>query len=354
MTCPKLLIKVSNLTCSSWTSCTMAFDSVPCKCLKAKLFCYDINHKTLAWINNFLCQRHQQETVNGSKSDWMPVVLGVPQGTVLGPVLFNIFINDIMDEVESEIQLFADNRVCYRPVANIQDCEQLQKDHLMSWAKKWYIHFEPSKSKIMRITRKTTYKITYHYNIEHKSLESVQHTKYLRVTMSDDLKWNHHVADITGCANKLLSLLGRNLSTCDRRCKRGSLPWPSKTSSIWDPYTDPYTDNLSNEIEKTQRHAAHFVTSDYPNYELGSVTTPLKDLGWKSLKKRREVDRLSLLKKGPDNNAILPLDELSKLARKTRHMHNRYYTTIYARTNIFKFSNMPCTIRDGIIYHIML
>ena len=170
MTCPKLLIKVSNLTCSSWTSCTMAFNSVPCKCLEAKLFCYDINRKTLAWINNLLCQRHQQETVNGSKSDWMPVLLGVPQGTVLGPVLFNIFINDIVDEVESEIQPFADNRVCYRPVANIQDCEQLQKDHLTSRAKKWHMPFEQSKSKIMCITRKTTYKITHQYNMEHTSL----------------------------------------------------------------------------------------------------------------------------------------------------------------------------------------
>ena len=88
------------------------------------------------------------------------------------------------------------------------------------------------------------------------------------------------------------------------------------------------------------------VTSDYQNYELGSVTMLLKDLRWKSLKIRRKVDRLCLLKKGLDNNAILPLDELSKPGRKTRHMHNRYYTTIYARTNIFKFSFVPRTIRD--------
>ncbi|CAH3105199.1 unnamed protein product [Porites lobata] len=94
------------------------------------------------------------------------------------------------------------------------------------------------------------------------------------------------------------------------------------------------------------RCAARFLTSDYQNYELGSVTTLLKDLGWKSLKNRREVDRLCLIKKGLDNNAILPLDELSKPARKTRHMHNRYYTTIFARTQIFKFSFVPSTIRD--------
>ena len=287
--------------------------------------------------------------VNGSKSDWTHVVSGVPQGTVLGPVLFNIFINDIVDEFKSEIRLFADDCVCYMPIENVQDCEQLQKDidHLTSWAKKWYMRFEPSKCKIMRITRKTTHKITYQYTMDHTSLESVQHVKYLGVTISEDLRWNRHVADITGRASKLLGLLRWNLPTCDRRVKEAAYlglvrPLLEYASQAW----DPYTDNLSNEIDKIQRRAARFVTSDYQNYDPGSVTTLLKDLGWMSLKNRREVDRLCIFKKGLDNNAILPLDEVSKPTRKTRHMHNRHYTPIYARTNIFKFSFVPRTIRD--------
>ena len=85
--------------------------------------------------------------------------------------------------------------------------------------------------------------------MEHTSLESVQHTKYLGVTISDDLRWNRHVADIIGCANKLLGLLRPNLSTYDRRVKvaaylglvRPLLEYPSQE---W----DPYADNLSNEI----------------------------------------------------------------------------------------------------------
>ena len=159
---------------------------------------------------------------------------------------------------------------------------------------------------------------------------------YLRIALTQETKeWQY---SWKGCAVSL---------PCDRRVKEAAYlglvrPLLEYASQAW----DPCTDNLSNEIEKIQRPAARFVTSDYQNYELGSVTKLLKDLGWKSLKSRREVDRLCLLKKGLDNNAILPLDELSKPARKTRHMQNRYYTTSYARTNIFKFSFVPSTIRD--------
>ena len=70
---------------------TKAFDSVPHERPKAKLFRYGINGKTLVWINNFLCQRHQRVAVNGSKSDWTPVVSGAPQGKVIRPVLLNTY-----------------------------------------------------------------------------------------------------------------------------------------------------------------------------------------------------------------------------------------------------------------------
>ena len=118
-------------------------------------------------------------------------------------------------------------------------------------------------------------------------------------------------------ASKLLGLLRRNLPTCDRRVKEAAYlglvrPLLEYASQAW----DPYTDNLSNEIDKIQRRAAHFVTFDYQNYDPGSVTTLLKDLGWMSLKNRREVDRLCLFKKGLDNNAILPPGRIIKTDQK--------------------------------------
>ena len=86
-----------------------AFDTPPHELLKSKLFSYGIGGKTIKWIDAFLCSRQQRVVVNGVKSDWAPVVSGVPQGTVLGPLLFSLQINDITSDIESEIRLFADD-----------------------------------------------------------------------------------------------------------------------------------------------------------------------------------------------------------------------------------------------------
>ena len=94
----------------------MAFDTPPHELLKSKLFSYGIGGKTLKWVDSFLCFRQQRVVVNGVKTDWAPVLSGVPQGTVLGPLLFSLYINDISSDIGSEIRLFADNCVCYREI----------------------------------------------------------------------------------------------------------------------------------------------------------------------------------------------------------------------------------------------
>ena len=93
---------------------------------KSKLFSYGIGGKTLKWIDSFLCFRQQRVVVNGVKSDWAPVLSGVPQGTLLGPLLFSLYINDISSDIESEIRLFADDCVCYREIKDEKDTMKLQ------------------------------------------------------------------------------------------------------------------------------------------------------------------------------------------------------------------------------------
>ena len=145
-----------------------AFDTPPHELLKSKLFSYGIGGTTLNWINAFLCFRQQRVVVNGIKSDWAPVVSGVPQGTVLGPLLFSLYINDISADIESEIRLFADDCVCYREIENEEDTLKLQRDidRLGSWARKWGMRFQPVKCNMMQLTNKRSSKIQANYTLE--------------------------------------------------------------------------------------------------------------------------------------------------------------------------------------------
>ena len=105
-----------------------AFDVVPHRRLLQKLNYYGIRNKTVKWIESFLTNRHQRTVVNGKSSDWMPVLSGIPQGTVLGPHLFILFINDITDSVKATSRLFADDCIVYQTITDQRDEESLQKD----------------------------------------------------------------------------------------------------------------------------------------------------------------------------------------------------------------------------------
>ena len=105
-----------------------AFDKVPHRHLYVKLSYYGINGSTLTWMNDFLRSRVLAVSVNGSHSTWGNVSSGVPQGFVLGPALFLLYINDIKDKIESSMRLYADNTIVYREINSINDHNILQED----------------------------------------------------------------------------------------------------------------------------------------------------------------------------------------------------------------------------------
>ena len=129
----------------------------------------------MKWIDAFFCFRQQRVVVNGVKSDWAPVVSNVPQGIVLGPLLFSLHINDIMSDIESEIRFFADDCVCYREIKDIEDTLNFQKDidRLGIWARKWGMIFQPVKCNMMQLTKKHN-KIDASYTLEGTVLENVE------------------------------------------------------------------------------------------------------------------------------------------------------------------------------------
>ena len=105
-----------------------AFDKVPHRRLLHKLDYYGIRGSTHKWINSWLSERTQKVVLDSQASDPVPVLSGVPQGSVLGPILFLIFINDLPDNIRSSVRLFADDCVLYRNIHSIQDCFILQED----------------------------------------------------------------------------------------------------------------------------------------------------------------------------------------------------------------------------------
>ena len=124
-----------------------AFDKVPHRRLLHKLEYYGIRGSTHKWINSWLSVRTQQVVLDGQSSDPVPVLSGVPQGSVLGPVLFLIFINDLPDNIRSSVRLFADDCVLYRNIHSLQDCLTLQEDltSLGQWEADWQMKFNIAK-----------------------------------------------------------------------------------------------------------------------------------------------------------------------------------------------------------------
>ena len=132
-----------------------ALDPVPHQHLLKKLDHNGVRGSTLDRIRAFLTHRTQQVTAEGAMSDSVEVLSGVPQGTVLGPLLFLVFINDLPDCVQSKIRLFADDCILYRRIKIRNDCYILQDDlnSLAEWENKWGMAFHPEKCSPIRKTR---------------------------------------------------------------------------------------------------------------------------------------------------------------------------------------------------------
>ena len=107
------------------------------------------------WVSNWLSDRKQRVVINGTHSDWVTVTSGVPQGSVLGPILFNIFINDLVEGLHSKISIFADDTKLCKVINTEEDSFLLQRDldRLGAWAEKWQMRFNTDKCKAMHIGR---------------------------------------------------------------------------------------------------------------------------------------------------------------------------------------------------------
>ncbi len=191
-----------------------AFDKVSHLKLLHKLYIHGVDINTINWIQSFLLGRTQTVVLDGEHSSVVQVTSGVPQGSVLGPLLFLLYINDLPNEINSQVRLFADDTAVYLTIDNILDCKKLQSDldTLQLWERSWEMEFNPSKCQVIHICR-TKKPVNHNYVMHGHILESVDQARYLGVDISSDLSWNEHITRICNKSNSTLGFLRRNIKT---------------------------------------------------------------------------------------------------------------------------------------------
>ena len=155
-----------------------------------KIRAHGITGLAAGWIEEWLRHRKQQVNVGGIFSEWSEVISGVPQGSVLGPVLFIIYINDIEQDVTSQLSKFADDTKVFRKMTNEDECAKLQEElnRLVAWSKEWLMMFNVDKCKVMHIGRTNA---QHNYYMEDKQLDITEEEKDLGVIIQNNQSNRH-------------------------------------------------------------------------------------------------------------------------------------------------------------------
>ena len=236
-----------------------AFDSVPHKRLLRKVRAHGIGGKLIRWIEAFLTDRSQRVVISGSRSDWTPVSSGVPQGSVLGPLLFVLYVNDLPSTVDSPAMIFADDTKVFRSTRLVQEHRQLQEDldAMVNWSDQWQMPFNQKKCKLLRIGRTTEH---YKYTMGGQELMLTAVERDLGVQIDSELKFRKQASAAVAKASQIMAVIRRSFQNIDKF----TLPLLYKTlvrphleycNIIWGPF------NRADQklVERVQRRATKLV-----------------------------------------------------------------------------------------------
>ena len=320
-----------------YTDFAKAFDSVAQERLIVKIESLGFTGDILEWIKSFLKNRKQCVKVAGKLSQWNEVLSGVPQGSVIGPILFIIFINDMPKEVQMNIcKLFADDCKLYGTV--LSDGEnKLQKDlqTLEKWSTKWQLPFNATKCKVMHFG---TSNPKHSYIINNHILEKSKKEKDLGVTIDTDLKFHEHTAAAIKKGNQILGLIKKSYRT------RDSLTIPTLYKSLvrrhleyGNPIWGPFYQGDIDKLEAVQRRATKMV-ADQNNkpYE-----ERLKNLDLPSLthrRKRGDIIQVFKIVNGLVNINAKSLFMPTNSSRTRGHAHKFFKHHAIKRPRIDSFS----------------
>jgi len=218
-----------------------AFDRVWHKGLLSKLFALGIRGQMFSWLQNYLTDRTQAVVIKGSTSSYLPVRTGVPQGSILGPLLFLVYINDIVDNIESIIKLFADDTSMYLSLENTQmrtDIFNSDLEKINQWATQWKVKFNPSKTELLNVSRKRNPDYL-PLNFGGTVLQETESHKHLGIIIQNNGKWEFHIKSViakcrtlVACLRSYKHRLGRK--TLEIMYKSFILPHFDYADVLWD------------------------------------------------------------------------------------------------------------------------
>ena len=321
-----------------------AFDRVWHDGIIHKLDKIGIKGILLEWFRDYLKARLQRVIIKGQNSDWGEIKAGVPQGSVLGPLLFLIYINDLVNGIQSGIRLFADDTTLFITVDDPDiAAEQLNNDmdSIKSWADQWLVNFNPGKTKAMTLSNK---------NVQHpplffdnSELNNVSQHKHLGLTLTSTLSWSIHVNEIVQNASKMCNVLQQFKYQIDRKSLETIYftfirPKLEYACQIWDDCCERDKESLEN----VQLNAARIVTGA----KKGTSHKLLNDeLEWQSLSERRSNFKLQHIHKIVNNTAPSYLTEIlpEKVNTKARYplRNSNNIVQFKMRTEKFKKSFFP-------------
>ena len=242
----------------------------------------------LDWIKSFLSDRLQYVKVNDKLSKEGKVLSGVPQGSVLGPLLFVVYINDLPEVTSSDMYLFADDTKLVEEINSAEDAIRLQLDidAMERWSKDWLLRFHPDKCHVLTLGKFWNIKHAHAYNIGGLILEHVEQEKDLGVIIDGELNFEEHIFSKIKKANSIVGLISRSfdflspemLRTLFTAFVRHHLEY---AQAVWSPRLIKHMDA----IESVQRRATRLVNG----YKNKSYENRLRKINLPTLKIRRKI-----------------------------------------------------------------
>lgn len=318
-----------------YTDFSKAFDSVDHNILLSKLSTLGIDTTILLWLNSYLKDRKVQVIFNGQKSQPFTPGSGVPQGSVLGPLLFNIFINDLSQLLNNLHLLFADDLKIFRIIKSENDMMELQEDldRLHDWTitNKLKLNIDKCCTMAFSIKQNPT---PASYNINGIELTEVNKMKDLGVIFDKKLKFDSHIEEIVKKSYSMLGFLMRTTSNFDNKdCVRFLFNALVRSrleynSAVWNPYQNTY----SSKIERVQKKYTRFV---FYKFQVPYISYPerLKTLNMIELVHRREYFDICLLHRIMHDQSLVQSNRpLLRISRFTSR-YNQKFNPKTARTN---------------------